>query len=80
PWVIADTSQGWNSEYGGYNVPLGTINATFVLDINSLSINQGEIDKGKSLYIVVYYTYVTEVGPRIETVTDFRQSNLITLL
>ncbi|NPD89808.1 MAG: hypothetical protein HGN29_13935 [Asgard group archaeon] len=80
PWVISDTSQGWNSEYGGYNVPLGIINATFVLNINSLSINQGEIDKGESFYIVVYYTYVTEVGPRFETVTDFRQSKLITLL
>ncbi|MHA1953571.1 MAG: hypothetical protein ACW96U_06470 [Candidatus Heimdallarchaeaceae archaeon] len=80
PWVISDTSQGWNTEYNGYNVPLGTINATFVLDINNLSINQGEIDKGESLYIVVYFTYVTEIGPRFETITDFRQSKLITLI
>jgi hypothetical protein len=79
PWIISDTSQGWNTEYDGYNIPLGTINATFVLDINSLSMNQGEMDQGESLYIVVYYTYITEVGPRIETITDFRQSSLITL-
>ena len=80
PWIISDTSQGWNSEYNGYNVPLGTINATFVLDVNNLSVNQAEINKGESFYIVVYYTYVTEIGPRFETITDFRQSKLITTL
>jgi hypothetical protein len=80
PWIISDTSQGWNTEYNGYNIPLGTINATFVLSVSSLKTMQGEIEAGDSLYVVVYYSYITEVGPRIEIVTDFRQSKLITLL
>jgi len=80
PWIINDTSQGWNTEYNGYNIPFGTINATFVLSASSLTTTKGEIESGKSLYIVVFFTYITEVGPRIETITDFRQSKLITLL
>jgi hypothetical protein len=80
PWIISDTSQGWNTEYDGYNIPLGTINATFVIDISNLSVDQGEIESGESIYIVFYYTYITEVGPRIETITDFYQSTLTTLV
>ena len=80
PWIISDTSQGWNTEYGGYNIPLGTINATFIIDINDLSVDKGEIENGESIYIVFYYTYITEVGPRIETITDFYQSALTTLI
>lgn len=80
PWVISDTSQGWNTEYEGYNIPLGTINATFIIDISNLFIDQGELENGESVYIVFYYTYITEVGPRIETITDFYQSALITLI
>ena len=80
PWIITDASHLWDSDYGGYGIPLNTKNATFVLNIGSLSMNQGELESGESLYIVVYYSYRTEVGPRIETVSDFHQSKLMTLL
>jgi hypothetical protein len=79
-WIISDTSQFWNSELYGYTVTYGTINATFILDIDDLSINQGEIESGDSLYIVVYYSYLTEIGQRIDIMSSFFQTDLITFL
>ena len=79
-WIISDTSQYWNSELYGYAVTYGTINATFIVDIEDLALNQGEIESGDSLYIVVNYSYLTEIGQRIDILTSFYQTNLITFL
>ncbi|MHA1201811.1 MAG: hypothetical protein ACTSQ4_04745 [Candidatus Heimdallarchaeaceae archaeon] len=79
PWIIIDTLQYWNAEFSGFTLPYGSINASFVIQASDLSINDGELEDGSLVYIVVNYTYISDLGARIQTLTSFYQSGLLTI-
>ncbi|MHA1551391.1 MAG: hypothetical protein ACTSUP_09635 [Candidatus Heimdallarchaeaceae archaeon] len=79
PWIIIDTLQTWNGEFSGFTVPYGSINASFDIQASDLSINDGELEDGASIYIIVNYTYISDLGARIQTLTSFYQSELLTI-
>lgn len=79
PWIIIDTLQNWNAEFSGFALPYGSINASFDIQASDLSINDGELEDGSLVYIVVNYTYISDLGARIQTLTSFYQSGLLTI-
>jgi len=79
PWIIINTPQNWNNEFSGYAVPYGSINASFDIQASDLSINDGELESGASVYIIVNYTYKSNLGARFQTLTSFYQSELLTI-
>ncbi len=79
PWIIIGTPQTWNDEFSGYVVPYGSINASFEIQASDLSINDGELEDGTLVYIVVNYTYISDLGAKIQTLTSFYQSGLLTI-
>lgn len=79
PWIIIETTQNWNGEFSGYTVPYGSINASFDIQASDLSINDGELEDGALIYIIVNYTYVSDLGARMQTLTSFYQSELLSI-
>ncbi len=79
PWIIIDTSQTWEDDFYGYAVPYGSINASFDIQASDLSINIGELEADTLVYIVVNYTYLSDLGAKIQTLTSFYQSGLLTI-
>ena len=79
PWIIIDTPQTWNDEFSGYTVTYGSINASFDIQASDLSINDGELEDGALVYIVVNYTYFSDLGARMQTLTSFYQSELLSI-
>ncbi len=79
PWTIINTNQIWNDELLGYTVPHGHNNISFDIQASDLSINDGELENGASVYIIVNYTYISDLGARIQTLTSFYQSELLTI-
>lgn len=80
PWIVINTLQGWTSEFFGYAVPYGAINASFDIQASDLSINDGELESGVSIYITVNYTYISDLGAKMQTLTAFYQSELFTII
>ena len=80
PWLIGITSQGWNNELSGYVVPFGSINSSFDVQASNLGINDGEVETGSLLYIIVNYSYLSDLGARITTLTSFYQSPLLSIV
>lgn len=78
PWTIGYSSQIWNSEFEGFAVPFGTINSSFILQIDNLNQNNAEVKTGESLYIILRYLYVSQSGPRLDLVSSTFQSPLFT--
>ena len=78
PWFITETSQLWNHEFVGYTVPYGHINASFTIQINNLGRNEGELNSGLSFYITFYYTYVSDLGGKLLTISSNTKSPLLT--
>ena len=79
PWIILDTSQTWEDEFSGYAVPYGSINASFDIQASDLSMNIGELEADTFVYIIVNYTYLSNLGAKIQTLTSFYQSGLLTI-
>ncbi|MHA1466191.1 MAG: hypothetical protein ACTSQ2_13965, partial [Candidatus Heimdallarchaeaceae archaeon] len=77
---VTNTLQGWNSEFFGYAVPYGAINASFDIQASDLSINDGELESGVSIYITVNYTFISDLGAKMQTLTAFYQSELFTII
>lgn len=80
PWVIATTPLSWNIEFQGFSLPYGTINATFEIQASNLDINDGELANDESFYIIINYTYISELGPRVEVLTSFYQSEMLMII
>ncbi|MBY8999736.1 MAG: hypothetical protein KGD64_02370 [Candidatus Heimdallarchaeota archaeon] len=79
PWIISVTSQTWNDGLYGYSVPYGTINSSFDIQASDLSINAGELESGSFIYIIINYSYLSDLSARITTISSFYQSPLITV-
>ncbi len=77
PWLIDVTSQLWNEEFSGFTLQYGYINASFTIQVDNLSLNEGEIDSGASFYIVIDYSYLSELGGKLRKISDFYQSSLL---
>ncbi|MFW9851475.1 MAG: hypothetical protein ACFFDS_00855 [Candidatus Thorarchaeota archaeon] len=77
PWIIDETSQILN-ETLGYYVHYGTINSTFIIQINDMGRADAEIQTGSSLYFIIEYVYYAQGGSRIERMTSYFQSSLFT--
>jgi len=77
PWIIDESSQILN-ETLGYYVHYGTINSTFIIQLSDLDRVDAAIQNGSSLYIIIEYVYYVQGGSRIERMTSFFQSSLIT--
>lgn len=77
PWIINETTQTLN-ETLGYYVHYGTINSTFIIHVSDFYEIDAQIQSGSSLYIVIEYVYYAQGGSRIERMTSYYQSSLIT--
>ena len=79
PWVIVSSTQTWYEEIKGFAIPYGSINCSFILEPKTLSQTEGEIENGSSLYFVIFYSYLSQTGSRIDTVSGFYQSSLFVM-
>ncbi len=77
PWSIVTTSQSWNREFNGFTILNGHINATFTIQINDFSKNNAELISGSSFYLVFYYTYLSDLGGKVLTISDSFESPLL---
>ncbi|MHA1115844.1 MAG: archaellin/type IV pilin N-terminal domain-containing protein [Candidatus Heimdallarchaeaceae archaeon] len=77
PWVIVDSNSSWNSDFYGYSVLNGSLNATFTVQCYDLSTSVGEIAPGYSFYYLIKYNYVSVKGNQLTLISDVYQSELI---
>ncbi|MHA1198342.1 MAG: hypothetical protein ACTSQF_03225 [Candidatus Heimdallarchaeaceae archaeon] len=77
PWSILGTSQSWNSEFNGYTIPHGHINASFTIQINDFVQNDAELSSGTSFSLIFHYSYISDLGGQIKTITDYFVSSLL---
>ena len=77
PWSILTTSQSWNSEFNGYTIAHGHINASFTIQINDFVQNDAEISSGASFSLIFHYSYISDLGGQIKTITDYFVSSLL---
>jgi len=78
PWVITDSNSSWNTDFYGYPVLNGSLNATFTVQCYDLSTTAGEIAPGYSFYYLIRYNYVSVQGNQLTLISDVYQSELIT--
>ncbi len=77
PWFVVETSQTWNQEFTGYTIPYGYINCSFTIQTDDLGINEGEINSGQAFYITIYFTYVSDLGGKLQTLSSYVKSSLL---
>jgi hypothetical protein len=77
PWLIDSTSQLWNEEFSGFTLQYGYINASFTIQVENLNVNEGEISTGSSFYLVIDYSYLSELGGKLRKISDYYQSSLL---
>ena len=77
PWSVVGTSQSWNSEFNGYTILYGHINASFTIQINDFLQNDAELSSGTSFSLVFYYTYFSDLGGRILIISEHYVSSLL---
>ena len=76
-WSIVTTSQSWNSEFNGYTILNGHINASFTIQINDFTQNDAELLPGAKFSLVFYYTYLSDLGGKVLVIADNFVSNLL---
>ena len=77
PWSIVSTTQVWNNEFDGYTITYGYINASFTIQVNDLSQNKAEITSGSAFSLVFQYTYISDLGGQVRTISDNYVSSLL---
>ncbi|MCE7743426.1 MAG: hypothetical protein GOP50_13325 [Candidatus Heimdallarchaeota archaeon] len=77
PWSILATSQSWNTEFNGYTILYGHINASFTIQINDFVQDDAELSSGTSFSLIFHYTYISDLGGQIRTMSDYYVSSLL---
>jgi hypothetical protein len=76
PWSIVTTTQSWNTEFNGYTIMNGHINASFTIQVNDFLQNEAELVTGTSFSLVFYYTYLSILSGKVLTISDYFVSTL----
>jgi flagellin-like protein len=77
PWSIVGTTQSWNIEFKGFTILNGNFNASFTIQLNDFTQNNAELSSGTSFSLIFYYVYLSDLGGKILTVSDYYVSSLL---